>query len=356
MQSDVLDKTHLLDLSREELAIHIEHLGMKRYRSNQVFKGIYSELLPNFHRITTLSKPQRILLDKSTTIHTFSLIEQTQSSDHTTKYLWRLKDNLTIESVIIYEGKRITFCISSQVGCALDCKFCATGKMGFIRNLTAGEIVEQVTRMTELANGKSTNIVFMGMGEPLLNINQVLKACRLISDPEGLCFARRKITISTSGVINGIRKLADLGAPYSLAVSLNSADENIRRGIMPISWQYPLSDLSEALTYYYKKSRKRISFEYIMIREKNDSLDDAKKIATFVARYPCKINLIPSNSQNPDYPPSDPQQILMFSDYLRSKNFTVTVRMRKGWEIQAACGQLYTLHTDHIGVKIPINK
>jgi 23S rRNA (adenine2503-C2)-methyltransferase len=356
MQSDVIDKTHLLDLSREELVFFTENLGMERYRSNQVFKGIYNDFLPNFTQLTTLPKPHRVLLDQLTTIHTFSLIEQTQSNDETTKYLWRLKDDLTIESVIIYEGNRITFCISSQVGCALDCKFCATGKMGFIRNLTAGEIVEQVVHMTALAKGKPTNIVFMGMGEPLLNINQVLKACRLISDPEGLCFARKKITISTSGVINGIRKLADLDVPYALAVSLNSADEKIRREIMPITWQYSLAELTEALTYYYKKSKKRISFEYIMIKAKNDSLTEAKKIVKFAARYPCKINLIPSNSQNPDFPPSDPQQILKFSDYLRSKNFTVTVRMRKGWEIQAACGQLYTQHSDHIGVKIPINK
>ena len=355
MQSDLVHKRHLLNSSREELTFLIEQLGLERYRSDQVFHGIYSQLVPDLTELTTLSKNHRELLNRFAVIRTFNLVDTIESpKDGTTKFLWKLKDHSAIESVIIYEGGRITFCISSQVGCALDCKFCATGKMGFIRNLTAGEIVEQVIQMKEKARGFPTNIVFMGMGEPLLNINQVLKAGHIISDPEGLAFSRKKITISTSGVVPGIRKMADLGTPFSLAVSLNSAFEVKRREIMPVTNQYSLKDLSDVLVYYVKKTGKRISFEYIMIAGKNDSRADAKQIIRFVTSFPCKINLIPSNSIDSEFKPSDPETIKSFAEFLRNKNLTVTVRQRKGWEIQAACGQLYTRHTDNIGIKIPI--
>jgi len=344
---------NLLDFSREELQQFVDKQGVERYRADQIFKAIYSQLHSGFDNFTTLSKQLRTQLLNETRIRSFTLQDETRSlKDKTTKFLWRLSDGLMIESVIIYEGKRITFCISSQVGCALDCKFCATGKMGFLRNLSSGEIIEQVILMMEKTEGKPTNIVFMGMGEPMLNLRNVIKAADILADSDGLCFARKKITISTSGIANGIRKFADSDAPYSLAVSLNAVFEDKRREIMPISNQYPLEDLREAIRYYVKKTARRVSFEYILIAGKNDTKEDADRLIKFTAQFPSKINLIPCNSNDPEFPPPAKEHVTWFSDYLDRQKRTVTVRLRKGWEIQAACGQLYTENSAVKGAKI----
>jgi len=257
-----------------------------------------------------------------------------------------------IESVIIYEGKRVTFCISSQVGCALDCKFCSTGKMGFLRNLSAGEIVEQVILMKESAILPVTNIVYMGMGEPLLNKKNVLKAAYILSDPEGLAFSRKKITISTSGVAPAILDLASADIPFSLAVSLNAVFEQKRKQIMPVSLNYPLEILMQNIKYYVKKTGKRVTFEYILISDLNDTREDADQLIRLTTGIPCKINLIPCNATDPDYPPSSPDKAKWFADYLHSRGRTATLRLRKGWEIKAACGQLYAKSETQIGRKI----
>ena len=281
------------------------------------------------------------------------MVKTTKSDkDDTTKFLWELADGKKIESVIIYEGKRVTFCISSQVGCALDCKFCATGKMGFLRNLNSGEIIEQVLTMNAIAKHKATNIVLMGMGEPLLNLNNVLKASDILSDPDGLAFSRKKITISTSGVIPGINKLAEIDSPYSLAISLNSVFEDTRQQIMPISVKYPIEDLMETIQSYVKSTKKRITFEYILIKDINDSKKDADRLLKLTHRLPCKINIIPCNSDDPKFQPPSEKVVKWFSDYIYNNNKTSTVRLRKGWEIQAACGQLYYKHENSSGKKI----
>jgi len=353
MQFNNHSKINILDYSRAELIDYVNLLGLEKYRADQLFRGLYQQNISSFTDLTTISKQLQKKLESLMTPRTFVLQKTTKSPhDQTTKFLWRLVDGLLIESVIIYEQKRITFCISSQVGCALDCQFCATGKMGFIRNLSTGEIVEQVLRMKSLAGGLPTNIVFMGMGEPLLNLKSVLKACYLLSDPEGLAFARKKITISTSGIAPGIRKLADLNAPFSLAISLNAVFEVKRRRLMPISARYPLEELAGAIEYYIKKLRRRVSFEYILIAGVNDTKADADKLLKFAARFPCKINLIPCNSVDPEYPPSKPDRVCWFNEYINQKQKTATTRMRKGWEIQAACGQLYAQNVNYSGVKI----
>jgi len=353
MQTNNLAKTYLLNHSRDELVQFVNSIGIENYRADQLFKGIYHQLLPDFNNLTTLSKELRKKLNDSTTLRTMVLTKTTKSiHDNTTKFLWLLADGLKIESVIIYEGKRTTFCISSQVGCALDCKFCATGKMGFLRNLSPGEIVEQVLLMKERAENPPTNIVFMGMGEPLLNLNKVLKASFLLSDPEGLAFPRKRITISTSGIASGIRKLADSDAPFSLAVSLNAAIEEKRRRIMPVSIKYPLDELKRSIKYYVEKTGKRVTFEYILIAGKNDSKEDADMLVKFTHSFPCKINLIPCNSLDEEYPAPTPSHVKWFSDYVHEKHRTVTVRLRKGWEIQAACGQLYSENNSKKGSKV----
>jgi len=353
MQSINPSKINLLDYSRAELSRYINEIGVENYRADQIFKGIYVQSLPDLNQLSTLSKQLRARLTADTAIRTFTLEAETRSKeDKTTKFLWRLNDGLLIESVIIYENRRITFCISSQVGCALDCKFCATGRMGFLRNLSSGEIVEQVLLMKERTEGKPTNIVFMGMGEPLLNLRNVLKASYILADPDGLAFARRKITISTSGITGGIRKFSDSGAPFSLAVSLNAVFEEKRRQIMPVSDKYPLTELKEAIRYYVKKTGRRISFEYILIAGLNDTKEDADRLLWFTAQFPCKINLIPCNSADPVYPAPVKEHVTWFSDYLNAGRRTVTVRLRKGWEIQAACGQLYAANNTIKGAKI----
>ena len=353
MQSDNQNKTYLLDHSFEELISFVEQLGLEKFRSRQLFRGIYVDNLVDFSRLTTISKTLRQELDQKTMIRSLKLVQSTRSPyDATTKFLWELADGMKIESVIIYEGKRITYCISSQVGCALDCRFCATGKMGFLRNLSCGEIVEQVLVMKETDRGLPTNIVFMGMGEPLLNLKNVLRASFLISDPEGLAFARKKITISTSGIVSGIRNLADWNAPFSLAVSLNAVFQEKRLKIMPVASLYPLPELEEAIYYYVRKLRRRVTFEYILIQGINDSKSDADRLLKLTSRIPCKINLIPCNSTDPEFPPPPPDRIIWFRDYLNEHQRTVMVRLRKGWEIQAACGQLYSENNTRTGTKI----
>jgi 23S rRNA (adenine2503-C2)-methyltransferase len=361
MQSHNTDKAYILDHSRSELITFIQSLGLETYRARQLFHGIYVQLLPDVNKLTTLSKQVRSRLDAAITLRSLKLIEKKISLfDQTTKFLWQLSDGSNIESVIIYEGKRVTFCISSQVGCALDCKFCATGKMGFLRNLTCGEIVEQVIgeiveqviQMKQMAKALPTNIVFMGMGEPLLNPNNVLKACDTISDAEGLAFSRKKVTISTSGITRGIVKLADMNSPYSLAISLNAAIESKRQEIMPIAIQNPLKNLKQSIRYYISKTRRRVTFEYILIAGKNDGIEDAKGLLKFTAGIPCKINLIPCNSEDTEFAPSSAEQVHWFNEYLNQNHRTATIRQRKGWEIQAACGQLYAKYQWKSGVKI----
>jgi 23S rRNA (adenine2503-C2)-methyltransferase len=306
MQTNNPNKKYLLDYAREEINTFIETLGLPAYRAGQLMQGIYVQKLSNFDELTTLSKSLRDSLNEQTSLRTFDSLKTIKSeNDGTTKFLWSLKDGLKIESVIIYEGDRVTFCISSQVGCALDCQFCATGKMGFIRNLSSGEIVEQVLLMMEQAERPATNIVYMGMGEPLLNLKNVIKAGYIIADPEGLAFSRKKITISTSGIAPAIKKLADMDAPFSLAISLNAVFEKKRKIIMPVTENFPLNQLFENIRYYIKKTEKRVTFEYILIDGLNDTKADADQLIKLTSGLPCKINLIPCNSMDPQYPPPD---------------------------------------------------
>jgi 23S rRNA (adenine2503-C2)-methyltransferase len=353
MQTNQPVTHYLLNYTKPELREFVQSIGLEKFRGDQIYKGIYNQAIEDISKVSTLSKKIRTQLSDISIIRQFKLVKTTKSDkDDTTKFLWELADGKKIESVIIYEGKRVTFCISSQVGCALDCKFCATGKMGFLRNLSSGEIIEQVLTMNSYAKEKASNIVFMGMGEPLLNLKNVLKSSDILSDPDGLAFSRKKITISTSGVIPGINKLAEINAPYSLAISLNAVFEDSRQKIMPISIQYPLNDLMNAIQNYVKITKKRITFEYILIKNVNDSKKDAEKLLKLTHRLPCKINIIPCNSDDPEYQPPSEKTVQWFSDYIYANNKTSTIRLRKGWEIQAACGQLYYHHENMMGKKL----
>ncbi len=339
MESDIQS---VLDLNPEQIETYFSEIGEPKFRGAQLWKGVYSAGYTDFTQFTVFPKSLRERLASDFSLRTFSLIDTTTSPvDETVKFLWQMTDGYKIESVIIYEGKRVTFCISSQIGCPLDCKFCATGKMGLLRNLTHAEIVEQVMQMKMRSKYPPTNIVFMGMGEPMLNYDSVMRAAEILSEPEGLAFSRKKITISTSGIIDGIQRMANEDRPFSLAISLNAPNQKTREAVMPIARKYRLKELMQAAKHYTKITKKRITFEYVLMDGINTRDADAQALIELTKGIPCRINIIPCNSDDPHYqPPSD--AVIQHFDQLVNKNHrTITVRNRKGWEIQAACGQLY---------------
>lgn len=336
-------KKSILDFNDLELVDYLATIGEPSYRARQIFEGVYAQNKTTFDEFTTLSKKTRQKLTENFYLRTLEKEDEiTSTIDKTQKFLWRLIDGYKIESVIIREDKRITFCISSQVGCALDCKFCATGKMGILRNLTPGEIVEQVLLMQEIIGEKPSNIVYMGMGEPMLNYDSVIRAAHIFTAPQGLALGKRRITISTSGVIPGIKRFTMEKQPFSLAISLNSIDDKIRQKIMPISKKYPIEELIEAAKTYTEQSNKLVTFEYVLLDKYNSSIEDAKKLLQLTHRVPCKINVIPCNSDDPEYLPPSKEKVKDFEKLIHENSRRITLRKRKGWEIRAACGQLYT--------------
>ncbi len=349
-------KKNLLNYTKEEISALFEAINEPAYRAQQLFVGMYAHSYDDFSRFSNLSKTLRSKLNAQYELRSFQLIDRWESpQDGTTKLLWKLPDGLKIESVIIYEGKRVTFCISSQVGCALDCKFCETGKMGFLRNLTLSEIVEQVVRMKELARYKATNIVFMGMGEPLLNYDTVMKAADIFADPQGLSFSRKKITVSTSGIPQKIYQMADENRPYSLAISINAPTQEIRKKIMPISQKYSLTQLMHSIRYYCNVTGKRVTFEYVMIKGINVSENHAKRFLNLTKKIPAKINAIACNSDDPNYAAPSVEEIELFEKTLLHANRTIMIRSRKGSEIKAACGQLFASNEEE-GKKVSFKK
>ncbi len=334
--------SYLLNLSSAQILDYLEQTGQPKYRLTQILKGVYAKNYDTFEQFSDLPKDFRKQLAGDFRLRSFELVETFKSAlDGTTKFLWQLQDGLKIESVIIYDSKRVTYCISSQVGCPLDCKFCATGKMGLLRNLSAGEIVEQVMQMKARSERPPTNIVFMGMGEPMLNYEQVMLAAEALSDPQGLGFSRKKITVSTAGIAKNIRRMADEQRPYSLAISLNAVTQEVRQKIMPIAKKYPLDELLAAAKYYAKTTGKRITFEYVLMDGLNASPEDARALIKLTHGIPCKINVIPCNSDDARYQPPPDDVVAEFDRAVHSGRRTITIRNRKGWEIQAACGQLY---------------
>ena len=279
--------------------------------------------------------------------------EELVSKDGTRKYALTLTNGSVVESVLIPSLSRVTACISTQVGCALGCKFCATGSMGFKRDLEFTEIHDQIIMMMNLSQEKYSlplsNIVVMGMGEPLLNYENTIKALEKISDKKLLNFSPQRITISTAGVVPGIKRMADENSPFQLAISLHSAIDIKRRQFMPIANKYSLTMLADALTHYHKKTNHRITIEYILFNGINDGNEDANALAKFCRAFPVKINLIPYNTtSDKTFTQSDKKRATSFSDFLESKNIIVNLRTSKGADIQAACGQLANLKENNL--------
>jgi 23S rRNA (adenine2503-C2)-methyltransferase len=337
-------KINLRGLSLDELNDFIIDLKEKKFKARQLFKWIYQKGLSDFEQMTDLSEELRGKLKQVAFINEIRKIKSIKSEDQSTeKFLFELEDEEKIESVLIRERNRITICVSTQAGCPLGCTFCATGKMGFKRNLSGGEIVDQLIQIKEYlkAKGKITHIVIMGMGEPLLNYENTLKAIKIMHSELGSGFAARKITLSTSGIVPKIYQLAEEELKIKLAISLNAPNDKIRNALMPINKTYPIKELLKAAKFYAQKTGQRMTFEYVLIADINDSKKDALELAKLVQGIPCKINLIAYNSvpQLPFEKP-DKEKVMEFRDILYPRCPAVTIRKSKGQEIQAACGQL----------------
>ncbi len=337
------DRQNILSLSKDELILFLRRISAKTYVANQIFNWIYKKFVFDFDEMLNISKDMRAILKSEFHFDLPEILTIQKSEDGTKKYLLKLKDGMFVEMVMIPNSKKKTVCISSQVGCARNCNFCATAKMGLVRNLTVSEIVAQILLVSkDLFPEKLTNIVFMGMGEPLDNYENVVQAIRFINKDETLLFSPRRITISTSGVIPGIEKLANENLNVKLAVSLNSGVNEKRNEIMPINKTYPLENLKKALLNFRKKSNFRITFEYIMISNFNMADSDIKALRRFVGDISCKVNLIPWNPvENLPYKSPSNSEIEKFRNkLLKNLNIAITLRNSRGQDIDAACGQL----------------
>lgn len=346
----MISKTQKKDIrqfSKEELVSIFLEMGEKKFRAQQVHEWLWKKSAHSFDAMTNLSKSLRATLAENFIIQAIQEDKVQRSSDGTVKSRFSLHDGHLIESVLIPVpiDQRFTVCVSSQVGCSLACKFCATGRMDRVRNLDGAEIYDQVVLVNQQAmedfGHPLTNIVYMGMGEPLLAYKNVLKSIEYITSPYGLDMSPRRITVSTAGIAKMIKKLADDKVKFNLALSLHAADDIKRNEIMPINEQNNLEALMDALHYFYKKTRNRISYEYIAFQDFNDSLEDAKNLVSLCRRFPVRVNIIEYNPiGGVPFLKSSEHKIDEFARYLREREVMVTVRRSRGKDIDAACGQL----------------
>jgi 23S rRNA (adenine2503-C2)-methyltransferase len=334
-------------VSFDDLQAFIKEKNESSFRAKQIVEWLEKKNADSFDAMSNIPLSLREELKKSFTLCKLQIASQQESTDHSVKYALKLYDNHLIEMVLIPSQKRVTVCVSLQVGCALGCKFCATASMGFVRNLTWYEIYEQVFLANVLAQekygNKLSNIVFMGMGEPLLNFDNVCEAIAKITSDKGMAMSPSRITLSTAGISEGIRQLADKHLGIQLAVSLHSADDMVRKQMMPVANKYPLPDLSKALYYYHNQTKQRITLEYLLLANVNDTLEDAGKLAWFCRPFPVKINIIEFNP-NPLSPfrASSKERLEEFIAFLEARNMLVQLRRSRGKDIDAACGQLVT--------------
>ena len=336
----------LKNLSRSDLTDFVTGLGLSGYRAKQIFSWLYKAGITSFDQMTDLSKSLRESLSHQVHFSTLTPQVKEVSKDGTIKYGFLLSDNRMIESVLIPEGERHTLCVSSQVGCAMGCKFCLTGTMGFIRNLSPAEIVNQICAviedMKQTGLGQLNNLVFMGMGEPLANFDNLIKALEIIMDDQGLNFSERRTTVSTCGLAPQIVELGKR-IKVNLAISLHASDNETRNLIMPVNKTYPIEDLLAACKAFPLPKRKRIMFEYILIKGLNDSDEDAYRLAKILKGIPCKINLLPCNeTPTLPYKKPDKNRVERFQKILWNADYTVILRSSRGADISAACGQLAT--------------
>jgi len=332
-------------LSQEQLTMAMQDLGEKPFRARQVYEWLWQKSARSFDEMTNLSKELRTKLSAGFLLRPVTIHTEQVSADRTIKSGFKLHDGHLIEGVLIPTEDRMTACVSSQVGCSLTCKFCATGKLDRIRNLDPGEIYDQVVAIRNQAEQRYhvplTNIVYMGMGEPLLNYSNVIKSIEHITSPEGLNMSPKRITVSTAGIAKMIKKLGDDEVKFNLALSLHAANDEKRNRIMPINESNSLEALAEALKYFYRKTESRVTFEYIVFNGFNDEIQDARELAEFCKNVPVKVNLIEYNPiEGGEFTNAKEDKIEGFKNFLESKNIITNIRRSRGKDIDAACGQL----------------
>ena len=332
---------NIKEYNLEELKNEMEALGEKKYRAEQIFKWIYVDKVKEFDEMTNLSIELREKLKQNYTMCNFKILKKQESQDGTKKYLFDVLDGNAIETVLMQYHHGKTVCVSSQIGCKMGCKFCASTGIKFIRNLTSGEIVEQVLAVEQDIGDKISNIVFMGIGEPFDNYDNVMQAIRIMNNQKGLNIGARHISISTSGIVPMIYKFADEDWQCTLSISLHATNDEKRSKMMPINNRYNIEELMEACKYYINKTNKRISFEYALAKDNNDNLDDAKGLVKLLKGMLCHVNLIPINKiENGNFTKSTNEIIIKFRDYLNENGIVATIRRELGSDIDAACGQL----------------
>lgn len=342
-------KPNIRSFDKDELKTLFIEKGEKAFRADQVYQWLWQKHVVSFDEMTNVAKTMRQFLEENFTILQLATLTSQKSKDKTIKSAFSLHDGKVVEGVLIPTPKRMTACISSQVGCSLDCKFCATAQLKMMRNLTPDEIFDQVVNLNNQAKENYqiplSNIVYMGMGEPLLNYKNVMESIRLISSPDALGMSPKRITLSTSGVAKMIVKMADDNVKFNLALSLHVANNEKRTKLMSINESNPLEVLADALKYFHQKTGTRITYEYIIFKDFNDNLSDAKELADYCKHVPCKVNIIEYNPiENGYFEQAPKHKTDAFIEYLESRGVIVNVRRSRGKDIDAACGQLANKH------------
>lgn len=332
---------NIKDYNLEELKEELKSIGEKPFRAEQIFKWLYQDKIKSFDDMTNLSLELREKLKENYTICNFKILKKQESSDGTKKYLFDVLDGNAIETVLMSYHHGYSICVSSQIGCKMGCKFCASTGIKFVRSLTSGEIVEQILAVEQDENIRISNIVFMGIGEPLDNFDNVINAVKIINNPKGLNIGARHISISTSGLVPMIYKLAEQNTQCTLSISLHATTNEKRSSMMPVNNAYNIEELIQACKDYIKVTNRRISFEYALAKDNNDNLEDAKRLVKLLKGMLCHVNLIPINKiENGEYTKSSNENIIKFRDYLNDHGIVATIRRELGSDIDAACGQL----------------
>lgn len=332
---------NIKDYDLEELKNELKQMGEKQFRAEQIFKWLYQDKVKEFDEMTNLSLELREKLKENYTMCNYKILRKQKSKDGTIKYLFDVLDGNAIETVLMSYHHGYSLCVSSQIGCKMGCKFCASTGIKFIRNLTSGEIVEQVLAVEQDENIRISNIVFMGIGEPLDNYDNVVNAIHIINNQKGLSIGARHISISTSGLVPKIYQLAEENIQCTLSISLHATNNEKRSSMMPVNNSYPIEELLQACKDYIKKTNRRISFEYALAKDNNDNLDDAKELVKLLKEVLCHVNLIPINKiENGQFDKSSNENIMKFRDFLNDHGIVATIRRELGSDIDAACGQL----------------
>ena len=332
---------NIKDYNLDELKNELVSMGEKPFRAEQIFKWLYQEKVKSFDEMTNISLELREKLKENYTMCNFNILKKQVSKDGTIKYLFDVLDGNAIETVLMSYHHGYSICVSSQIGCKMGCKFCASTGINFIRNLSSGEIVEQILAVEQDTKVRISNVVFMGIGEPLDNYDNVINAIHILNNQKGLSIGARHISISTSGLVPKIYKLAEENIPCTLSISLHATTDEKRSAMMPVNDAYPIEELIKACKSYIEKTNRRISFEYALAKENNDNLEDAKGLVKLLKGMLCHVNLIPINKiENGSFTKSSNEHIIEFRDYLNEHGIVATIRRELGSDIEAACGQL----------------